>query len=101
MSQSYHKYLETIRERGKKSKVYCKYQETGLQLAEILEDRKHKALYIKLSKEHDEQKLLQLAKNIAEKRDVKNKGAYFMRILFDGSASSPQVGSKGSPQVKK
>lgn len=77
-------YLATILERGKKSKVYRKYQETGLQLSEILSDKKHKALYIKLAKEHDEQRLLQLAKNIAEKKDVQNKGAYFMRVLFDG-----------------
>ncbi|MEK7542953.1 MAG: hypothetical protein AAB503_01440 [Patescibacteria group bacterium] len=82
-------YLETIRERAKKSKVYRKYQETGIQLAEILEDRRHIALYIKLAKQHPDYKLLSLAKSIAEKKNVKNRGAYFMRILFDGARPKP------------
>ncbi len=78
-------YLKEITKRAKESRVYRKYQMTGLMLAEILEDRGHKALYIKLAKEHDEQELLSLAKSVAEKKGVKNKGAYFMRLLFDGN----------------
>ena len=77
-------YLSEIRKRAKESRVYRKYQLTGLMLAEILGDRPHKALYIKLAKERSEQELLSLAESVASNKNVKNKGAYFMRILFDG-----------------
>ncbi len=81
-------YLKSLKERGKESRVYKKYQMTGLMLAEILGDSAHKALYIKLAKEHDEEKLVALAKDIAEKKNVRNKGAYFMKMLFDGARNS-------------
>jgi predicted RND superfamily exporter protein len=74
-------YMDALKERSKTSKVYKKYQMTGLTLSEILEDNKHKALYIKLAKEQDEQKLMELAKKVAENKNVKNKGAYFMRLI--------------------
>lgn len=74
-------FLETLRERGKKSKVYKPYQLTGLELSEILEDEKHKALYIKLAKVHDPQSLIILAKEVRERNNIANKGAYFMRLL--------------------
>lgn len=77
-------YLEELKKRNKESHVYKKYQMIGLMLSEILRDEEHKALYIKLAKERDEEELMSLAKSIAEKKDVKNKGAYFMRVLFDG-----------------
>ena len=54
----------------------------GLMLAEMLNDEKHKALYIKLAKEHDHEKLLTTARSVAERINVKNKGAYFMGVLF-------------------
>mgnify|MGYP006284201521 CR=1 FL=1 len=73
-------YLKTLKERKKQSKVYVQFQDVGLTLAEILSDQKHKALYIKLAKEHDKDKLLRIAKQVAEKKDIKNKGAYFMRV---------------------
>ncbi|MEK7094017.1 MAG: hypothetical protein AAB903_01605 [Patescibacteria group bacterium] len=76
-------FLETLRERAKKSKVYRPYQLTGLELSEILEDEKHKALYIKLAKEHGAEKLIMLAKGVAERKNIQNKGAYFMRLLSD------------------
>ncbi len=75
-------YLEVLRERKKHTRVYQKHQMTGLLLAEILKDNTHKALYIKLAKSYTEQKLLTLAKTIAENKQVKNKGAYFMRLLY-------------------
>jgi hypothetical protein len=78
-------YLKEIRKRTKESHVYRKYQMTGLLLADILGDRAHKALYIKLAKEHDEGTLMTLAQSIAQNKNVKNKGAYFMRLLFDGN----------------
>ena len=76
-------YMEELKRRAQTSHVYKKYQLTGLQIADILEDRKHKALYIKLAKEQDAEKLLGIAKGIAENKNVKNKGAYFMTILKD------------------
>lgn len=74
-------YMEALRERKKTTRVYQKHQMTGLLLAEILHDERHKALYIKLAKQHPEQKLMELAKRVAETQGVENKGAYFMRIL--------------------
>ncbi|MCX6702684.1 MAG: hypothetical protein NTW60_02360 [Candidatus Wolfebacteria bacterium] len=75
------KYLEILKERGTQSKVYKEYQLTGLMISEILRDEKHKALYIKLAKERNQSKLLGLAKGIAERPGIKNKGAYFMRMV--------------------
>ncbi len=75
-------YLEVLKERAKKSRVYRKYQMTGLRLSELLKDEKHKALYIKLAKEYDENRLLDTARRVADKLNVKNKGAYFMRVFF-------------------
>lgn len=74
--------MATLKERSKKNRVYVKFQDVGLTLTEILDDTKHKALYIKLAKQHDADKLLTLAKRVAGMKNVKNKGAYFMRVLF-------------------
>jgi len=74
-------YLKELRRRAKESHVYKKYQLVGLEISQILGDEKHKSLYIKLSKERNTEKLRQLAKEVAERRGVKNKGAYFMYLL--------------------
>ena len=74
-------YLKTIKERTKKSHVYKKYQFAGLLIAELLNDEKHKALYIKLAKEHSGDHLLSIAKDIAERKNIENKGGYFMKVL--------------------
>lgn len=76
-------YLEELKKRAKESKVYRKHQLIGLEIADILDDRKHKALYIKLAKENDSSHLMALAKSVAERALVKNKGAYFMKILSE------------------
>lgn len=81
-------YLKALRERASKSRIYRKYQMVGISLAEILHDSAHKALYIKLAKQHDADKLLTLAKRIADKASVKNKGAYFMRVFFSKDDAS-------------
>lgn len=75
------KYMGELAERGEKNKnrVSVKFQSTGLAIAEILEDRGHKALYIKLSKALDEEKLMTLAKDISKNSRIKNRGAYFMK----------------------
>jgi hypothetical protein len=82
------KYIKELKDRAKKSHVYKKYQLTGINIAEILSDEKHKALYIKLAKQKDNDMLLQLAKNINEKKGIKNKGAYFMYCLLKQNEKS-------------
>ena len=77
-------YLDKLKQRGKDSHVYRKYQLLGLEIAHILEDEKHKALYIKLAKVHGGDKLMQLAKEVADRKNVRNKGAYFMKLLQNG-----------------
>ena len=74
-------YLKKLKKRAKDSHIYRKYQLVGLEIATILEDQKHKSLYIKLAKEHGSERMRQLAKEIADRRGVKNKGAYFMKML--------------------
>ncbi|PIR88656.1 MAG: hypothetical protein COU09_01015 [Candidatus Harrisonbacteria bacterium CG10_big_fil_rev_8_21_14_0_10_44_23] len=77
-------YLEELKKRSKQSHVYHKHQLIGLELADILSDREHKSLYIKLAKETgDTDRLIQVAKEVAERRDIKKPGAYFMRIIKD------------------
>ena len=74
-------YFETLKKRAKKSHVYREYQASGLELAYLLSDLKHKALYIRLAKQYGGPRLIALAKDISEKKNVLNKGAYFMKIL--------------------
>ena len=77
-------YLEELKKRKKESRVYKEYQLVGLLISEVLEDEEHKSLYIKLAKEHNQDELLKLAKSVAERENVKNKGAYFMKLLYRG-----------------
>lgn len=74
-------YIKKLKQRAKDSHVYRKYQLLGLEISQILHDEKHKSLYIKLAKEHGADRLLRLAKEVAERKDVKNPGAYFMTVL--------------------
>lgn len=74
-------YLEVLKERAKKSRVYKSYQFVGLTISQILNDEKHKSLYIKLAKEHNQSHLLSIAKDVAERKNIEKKGAYFMKIL--------------------
>ncbi len=94
-------YLNTLRERGKTSHVYKKFQDIGLQLAEILHDSKHKALYIKLAKQYDESTLLSLAKDTAERKGIANKGAYFMKVLHERHPLPKQPKKPKAPAKKK
>ncbi len=75
-------YLETLKERAKTSRVYKKYQLIGLLIAQLLNDDKHKSLYIKLAKKHDNDDLMRIAKDISERKNIENKGAYFMKVLI-------------------
>ncbi len=74
-------YLETLKNRKKETRVSQQFQHAGLVISGILEDSSHKALYIKLAKIIDSQKLIELAKDVADRQSVKNPGAYFMKML--------------------
>ncbi len=74
-------YFEELKKRAKKTRAYTSYQLTGLEIANILGDWSHKSLYMRLVKKHGEGKLLELAKSVAERKEVQNKGAYFMKVL--------------------
>ena len=81
MAKTQSAYIKELKRRAAESHVYRKYQLLGLMIAEILRDEKHKSLYIKLAKEGNGERLLRLAKEVAEKKNVKNRGAYFMALL--------------------
>ncbi len=74
-------YLKTIKERGAKSHVYRKFQMMGLEIARLLNDEKHKSLYIKLAKQNDSDILMSIAKDVSQRKNIENKGGYFMKIL--------------------
>ena len=76
-------YLKKLKDRASESHVYSSHQLIGLEISKILGDEKHKALYIKLAKDGDGHRLMQVAKSVAEKKDVRKKGAYFMTVLAD------------------
>ena len=81
MTRVQEKYLKELKRRGTESHVYRKYQLLGLEISQILQDEKHKALYIKLAKDMDGDQLMAIAKDVAERTNVKSKGAYFMSVL--------------------
>jgi len=81
-------YAEVIRERGKTSRVRRSFQFSGLTLTELLHDRNHKTIYLGLARKYDNGWLLRLAKDVLSRENVKNHGAYFMR-LFQQSAKKP------------
>lgn len=62
--------------------MHKRYQLVGLEVAAILGDPEHKSLYMKLAKKHGENKILQIAKEVAERGGVKNKGGYFMTVFL-------------------
>jgi len=60
----------------------------GLEVAQILQDEKHKSLYIKLAREHGGEKIMRLAKDVADRKAIRNKGAYFMKVLASETAAA-------------
>ena len=83
-------YIATLKKRGKESKVYKKHQLIGLEIAQILSDEKHKTLYIKLAKEGEPEKLIALAKRIADTKNINNRGAYFMKVVTSEKSKNKQ-----------
>lgn len=86
--ESGNEYFAELNKRLKKSRAYQLHQSIGVEIAQILEDGSHISLYIKLAKQHNQQKLLTLAKSIAEKKNVKNKGGYFMKLFHSSNEYS-------------
>lgn len=76
-----HEYGELLKSRKKDSRVYKSFQATALALAEILEDKEHTSLYMRLAKKYNNQELIRVAKTVAEKKEIENKGGYFMAVL--------------------
>ena len=74
-------YQKILKERTQKFRIYTQYQSTGLLLSELLDDPKHKSLYMQLAQRYESDFLIQLAKNLQERKDIKKRGAYFMKIL--------------------
>ena len=79
-----HKFKKMFDERDA---LQTEAQELGLEIAETLHDRTHKALYIKLAKKGNPDALLELAKTVAGKENIKNYGAYFMAMLSKSKKS--------------
>lgn len=88
-------YLNAIKERAKKTRVYKRFQFTGLAIAQLLNDEKHKSLYIRLAKKHNEQELMALAKSVSERKNVENKGAYFTKVFYQ-ELNKKQIGTTRS-----
>ncbi|GEM_PF-2150798 len=74
-------YFDTLQKRAKQSRVYQKHQLTGLRIADLLGDFENKALYIRLAKKYNQEKLLSLARDIIDRKSVNNPAAYFMRMV--------------------
>jgi TnpA family transposase len=83
-------YLAALKQRGAKARVTERFQLIGLEIAVALKDMAHKALYIKYAKELGAERMLSLAKDVAERRDVKNPAAYFMKLVKELRATLPK-----------
>ncbi len=94
-------YFSKLQKRAEKSHVHRRYQLLGLEISRILGDERHKALYIKLAKERGSELLLGIAKDVADRSEVKNKGAYFMRVVAGRPKSAwDDVAAQGETAVK-
>jgi len=89
-------YLETLRERKKKGHIFRAFQMSGLEIAGILHDEAHKSLYIRLAKTHNPDMLIKLARDVAERKNIQNYGAYFMRLLALKKAEKKKITKKKS-----
>ena len=100
MEKASRAYQEVLKERKKTSRVYSIHQSVGLEIAELLEDRAHKAIYILFAKNYDRHMLLSLARDISERKNVNNKGAYFMRMLQKERADNAERTKKYNKEKK-
>ncbi len=77
------RYLSELAARRRKSRAYTRHQLMGLLIAEVLGDRAHKSLYIKMAKEGNPDFLMSLAKDVADRPGIDNRGAYFMAAAHE------------------
>jgi hypothetical protein len=89
-------YMKTLAGRKKETRAFTQHQATGAELAVMLDDVKHTALYIKLAMQFNETRLRGIAKNIAENKEIRNKGAYFMSVLYSEPGKPAAGGNKGT-----
>lgn len=75
-------YKEKLKKRKVDGRIYTKHQSLGLLIAELLDDFSHKSLYIKLAKEKESMDLLQIAKDISQMKNLRNRGSYFMSVVY-------------------
>ncbi|MCR4260843.1 MAG: hypothetical protein NUV96_00650 [Candidatus Colwellbacteria bacterium] len=90
-------YMNELKRRSGESKVYSEHQLMGLLIAEALGDEAHKSLYMKLAKSHSADTLLKIAKDVADRENVENKGAYFMKIIGEMGI----LKNAGNPKTRK
>lgn len=95
-------YLRDLAARRARSRVRTRHQLMGLLMAELLQDRPHKSLYIKMAKEGDQDLLMALAKDVASRSEVDNLGAYFMAVahergLIPSSSPHPDAETRRIP----
>jgi TnpA family transposase len=93
-------YMELLKSRRKQSKVYQAHQLIGLEIAQLLNDAMHKSLYMRLAKKKDHQLLMALARSVADRKEVRNRGAYFMRLLAESNVSPIKINGK-NPRRKQ
>ena len=74
-------YLQELAKRGAKKNISQNFQFIGLEVATILRDLPHKSLYIKLAKDIGPDRILSLAKDVVDRRNIKNPAAYFMTLV--------------------
>lgn len=82
-------YFDSLKKRSIESRIYRAHQLVGLEIAALLDDSAHLSLYMKLAKEFDSHELLALAKRVVEQKNIKNRGAYFMKMLKTYRPSAP------------
>lgn len=90
-------YIKELKRRSGESRIYSEHQLMGLLIAEALGDEAHKSLYMKLAKSHNADRLLKIAKDVSERENVENKGAYFMKIIGEMGI----LKNAGNPKVRK
>ena len=74
-------YIKELKKRSAQNRVTQNFQLVGLEVATILRDLEHKSLYIKLAKQYGTERIRSLAKDVADRRNIKNPGAYFMTLI--------------------
>lgn len=89
-------YIEKLEKRAQSNRIVKEFQDTALHIAELLNDKKHTALYMRLAKHYPKQLLVRIAASVAERGHIDRKGAYFMKILkeeghFRKQNNTPQI----------